>query len=309
MIRLAVVVAAVLALGCPARPVLGQPLSAQHPTLELQVLDVGQGDALLLLVGRGEARRVVLIDGGPRAAAETVLSTLRRHGVEQIDLLIITHAHLDHVGGLERVLAEIPVREVLDSGVPHTSVTYRRLLRRLNALQDQGKLVYRLARRGLKLSLGERTTLEVLGPQEPLIRGSRSDVNANSVVVRVVHGQVAFLFLGDAERETEVRLLASGVELRADVVKVAHHGSRHASGSELLARVSPKIALISCGRGNAYGHPAPATLERLSALKVRVLRTDQDGTLSLWSDGETIGLGPPPVPSPPPARAPPGDKG
>jgi competence protein ComEC len=201
------------------------------------------------------------------------------------------------------------VREVLDSGVPHTSATYRRLLKRLLELRDQGKLVYRLARRGLKVPLGERTTLDVLAPEEPLLRGSRSDVNANSVVVRVVHGRVAFLFLGDAERETEARLLASGAELRADVVKAAHHGSRYASGSDLLAKIAPKIAIISCGRDNSHGHPSTATLERLTALKVRVLRTDRDGTISLWSDGEEIGIGPVPVPRPPPARAPPGDGG
>lgn len=306
MTRFVALLAALFVASCPRVPAAqttpAAPLAAD---LALHVLDVGQGDALLLLVGTGEGRKAVLFDTGPPAGAEAVLAALRQHGVGSIDLLVLSHAHLDHIGGALRVLDEVPVREVLDSGVPHTTRTYRQLLERFIKLREEGKLTYRLARRGMKIPLGPRTTLEVLAPEEPLISGSRSDVNANSVVVRLVHGKLAFLFPGDAERETEERLLGSGADLRAEVLKVPHHGSRHASTSALLTRVRPAFALISCGRGNDYGHPAPETLERLAAVKARILRTDVDGAIALLSDGERIEVPKAGPVAEPKARAPP----
>jgi competence protein ComEC len=299
--RFVALVCAALIAGCP-RP--GEPGRSRPADLALHAVDVGQGDALLLLVGEGPQRRVVLVDAGPPNGTDALLAALRSHAVAAIDLLVLSHAHLDHIGGVERVLDAVPVRAVLDSGVPHTTATYRRVLRRLLALKEQGTLSYRVARRGQSLRLGPQTVLHVLGPEEPLVRGSRSDVNANSVVVRVVHGKTALLFLGDAERETEERLLASGEDLSADVVKVPHHGSRHASSAALLARVRPKIALISCGRANEYGHPAPATLERLLAASAAVHRTDLSGTISVYSDGEEVRVDAG-TSLRPPARAPP----
>lgn len=287
---------------------LPTPTGAPAPrtaTVRVTSLDVGQGDATLIEVGEGDARRVVLIDGGPTTGADALLTALRRAKVRAVDLLVMTHPHLDHIGGLWRLLAELPVRAVLDSGVAHPTATFRRLLEKLVVLKEAGRLRYQVARRGQRLDLGHGARLEVLAPAEPLISGSRSDVNANSVVLRLVHGKTRFLFPGDAEVETEARLLGSGDELGADVLKVAHHGSRHATGAAFLARVSPRFALISCGRGNDYGHPTRATLARLSAAGITVLRTDEGGSRVLLSDGETVRVATEVAGEPGAARAPP----
>ena len=260
------------------------PVSDLHVT----AIDVGQGDAILIVVGEGAGRKVVLIDGGPPAGASALMAALRRAGVAAIDLLVITHAHLDHIGGLRRVLGELPVRAVLDSGVPHPTTTYQKLLSRIIALKEAGKLTYRVARRGQTVDLGPRTRLHVLAPSEPLVSGSRSDVNANSVVLRLDHGAVRLLLMGDAEAETEERLLPLGAELRADVLKVAHHGSAYASSPAFLARVAPRLALVSAGQENDYGHPTPSTLGRLVAAHMEVLRTDERGDVTLASDGTSV---------------------
>jgi competence ComEA-like helix-hairpin-helix protein len=130
--------------------------------------------------------------------------------------------------------------------------------------------------------------LEVLWPAKPFLSGTRSDVNANSVVARLTYGRTSFLFMGDAEADTERALLKRGAELSARVLKVAHHGSSYSTSSEFLAKVKPEQAVISCGRGNDYGHPAPETLERLKKAHVEVHRTDLDGGIVFRSDGDSL---------------------
>jgi competence protein ComEC len=145
------------------------------------------------------------------------------------------------------------------------------------------------AERGAAFDLGPVTHVSILAPERPLITGTSSDINNNSVVLRVVFGRVAMLLTGDAQSEAEARLLShGGADLRADVLKVGHHGSAYSSTPAFLAAVRPKIAVISCGLHNVFGHPSPRTLAALSASDAIVYRTDIDGEVTVLSNGTNI---------------------
>lgn len=243
--------------------------------LLVDVLDVGQGDAILLRA----ANRTVLVDGGPSEAR--TWEQLRRLGVEQLDLVVATHPHADHVGGLTEVVRRFDVRLFVDNGQPHTTRTYDTLMRTVEAK----RIRYRTARSGLRFRMGDEVLITVLAPSDPLIRGTRSDLNNNSVVLWVDHGDVDLLFTGDIEAEAEAGLTLPGP---VDLLKVAHHGSTTSSTDAFLARTRPRYAVVSAGRANSYGHPAPEVLERLNERGTMVYRTDESGHLRVISDGQQI---------------------
>ena len=264
--------------------------AAAPPRLVLTFLDVGQGDAILVQAPSG---RTVLIDGGGEVegrtsgydvGAQRVVPALRRLGVRCIDLIVLTHAHEDHVGGLVAVVQNFKVGAVLDSGYPHPAPSYSHFLR----LVDAHKILYRLARRGMHLDLGNGVEAVVLSPEPPLITGSGSDVNLNSVVIRMTYGGVSVLFTGDIEALVESRLLEDGDELHSTVLKVAHHGSATSSTPAFLDAVAPAVAVISVGALNPFGHPHPATLEALEAVGAAVYRTDRHGAISIATDGRRL---------------------
>jgi len=261
-------------LGWPAR-------AGAAPTLRVDFVDVGQGDAALVTSPTG---KTVLIDGGPAHGAAALTSFLAAHVHGPLDLILLSHRHEDHLGGLPAVVRRVGVRTFLDAPVAHAGPDYEALMREL----DARGVPARQAARGRRIDLGGGAVITLLGPPDPPITGSRSDVNANSVVARLTFGDVAILFAGDAESPTEKWLLASAAELRADVLKVAHHGSRYASGMRFLRAVRPRIAVISAGAANEYGHPAPATVQRLERAGAAVYRTDLDGDITIKTDGAAI---------------------
>jgi comEA protein len=148
-------------------------------------------------------------------------------------------------------------------------------------------IVYFTAESGWSRELEPGLTMELLGPPTPPLKGTRSDLNSNSVIVRLTHGTQCFLFTGDAEEPTEALLLQRGIT-PCGVLKVAHHGSAHSTTSSWLAAIKPEIALISVGEGNRYGHPADETLERIASVGASVYRTDLSGTIHLESDGRRV---------------------
>lgn len=250
--------------------------AAYAGTLTVDVLDVGQGDSILLRSPEGKA---VLVDAGE--GKSHVADQLAALGVTELSLAVATHPHADHIGGMKEVVERIPIKLYTDNGLPHTTATYTRLMTAVEAHQ----LPYKPAVAGQVWRLDDGITLTVLSPTADPHTGTRSDLNANSVVLRVTHGQDCMLLTGDAERETELSLLHAGLQ-PCEVLKVAHHGSEYATGQDLIQALRPKIAVISVGADNSYGHPGPETMGRLTAAGVRVYRTDQDQGVRLLSSGK-----------------------
>ena len=252
--------------------------------LRIYALDVGQGDSLLIISPQG---KTVLIDAGPVEAGDEVVAALRNHGVRQIDLMVATHPHADHIGGMRKVFDNFRIKQFLDSGQSYGTVTYEKLLREV---QDN-KVVYVKALRGQMIELDSGIKIEVLNPDKQLITDIRSGgsvQNANSVVLRLSYGNFEMLFTGDAEFETEAQMMASGKPLVADVLKIGHHGSRHATSGKFLEMVRPQIAIISDGMNNDYGHPSQFTLDRLKKAGIKTLRTDLHGEIEISSDGQNF---------------------
>ncbi len=253
--------------------------------LHLVMLDVGQGDAILVRTGDGAT---MLVDGGPDPdLAMRRLGEALPFWQRSIDVVLMTHPHEDHVAGLVPALERYRVGVVLDPGRDYDNPSYRTF--RLLAAAEPGAVTL-LARAGMVLSLGERARLTILYPDAtdaaaPLPEG---DINNASVVALLADGSFHALLTGDAEAPVEARLLSRGLLSPVDVLKVGHHGSDSSSTPAFLAAVQPRIALISDGIDNEYGHPHAITLEHLAALGgVEVLRTDLDGTVELV-DGASL---------------------
>jgi beta-lactamase superfamily II metal-dependent hydrolase len=174
----------------------------------------------------------------------------------------------------------------MDAPFDHPSAVYGELLEAL----EERKVPVRQAERNRTIDIGGGATITLLTPPDPPITHSRSDVNANSVIVRLDYGAVGVLFAADAEPQTERWLLTSGARLPAQILKVAHHGGRYSSTPRFLSAVSPLAAVISVGEVNEYGHPTPQAIGRLERAHARVFRTDQDGTVTVKTDGARIEL-------------------
>jgi len=265
-VLLAVAVAVGVLVQIPGRSVL----IAWPPAGWMMVAcDVGQGDALVLDAGPGTA---VMVDAGPDPVA--VDRCLHSLGVHRIVLLILSHSHLDHVGGLSGVLHERRVDAVITSPLTEPISGHRLVL---SVLGSRGLALGQVSA-GQSLQAGQ-LHLDVLGPTH-VFRGSRSDPNNSSVVLRATVRGVRILLPGDAELEAQDDLLGTGVDLRADILKVPHHGSAY-SDPAFLQAVHARLALISVGLNNDYGHPSPLLIAELARLGVPVRRTDQDGDIAV----------------------------
>jgi beta-lactamase superfamily II metal-dependent hydrolase len=260
---------------------LGAGRAAAESPLRVDFISVGQGDGALVTSPAG---KTVLIDGGPREGAAGLIAFLRARRVGKIDLILLTHRHDDHFGGLAAVVRTFGAKMFMDAPFLHPSPAYEALLKTLEA---NGVLV-RNAERGREIDLGGGARMTLLTPPDPPLTGTRSDVNANGVVLRVDYRKVGVLFAADAEAPTEAWLLRTGAPLRAQVLKVAHHGSRYSSTAKFVRAARPSVAVISAGPGNVYHHPDGETLARFERLPARVYRTDLDGTVTMETDGTRI---------------------
>lgn len=251
--------------------------------LSVHVLNAGQADAILIVAPGGKA---VLVDAGNPGGGKKILEALKRHGVGQIELLIATHAHADHIGGADEVIEGTGVRAVLDSKVPNPTKNYEDFLK---AIAERG-VNYIAATPGQTFDLGGGAVITVLAPIPPFftkdqLRSGGNEPNANSVVTRLDYGEFSLLLTGDAEAQTEQRLLANGARLAADILKVGHHGSKYATSEELLKRGQFDAAIISAGADNRYGHPSQEVLDRLKAAGVKLYRTDLQGEITITTRG------------------------
>lgn len=290
---------------------LKQPPPASGKELLVHVLDVGQGDSILIISPEG---KTVLVDAGDQTKGKAVVEALKRYNVQQIDYLIATHAHPDHIGGMDDVLKNTKVINVLHNDIPPPEVVKNESAESKPDAKKQGQKTnartvapapkkggkttelptvkayneyrstveqsgaqFKKVEPDEKIDLGGGAILTVLAPQPPLftreqiMKGGGNELNANSIVMRLDYGDFSLLLAGDAEAQAEDRLTNKDLNLTATVLKVAHHGSRYATTENFLKRVKPEAAIISTGDFNRYGHPAPAVLERLKAAGVNQL--------------------------------------
>jgi len=263
-------------------------------TLVVTFLDIGQGDAILIQAPGGIS---MLVDAGPvipadpkrgwagwDAGLEVILPVLRARGIRRLDYMVLTHPDLDHAGGGAAVLREMPVGAVLYSGERSSESAFGQAM--IEAARRRIPVHRPIA--GDRIMMGSQVVVEVINPPAVLFKGTRSDDNSNCVAFRVTYRKIAMLFTCDVEAVVEERLISLGAPLRADLLKVSHHGSGHSSTSRFLQAVAPSLAVISAGSGNSFGHPHPDTLERLVQVGAKIYRTDRDGTVTAKSDGQTI---------------------
>ncbi|HYF79333.1 MAG TPA: DNA internalization-related competence protein ComEC/Rec2, partial [Symbiobacteriaceae bacterium] len=272
-------------------------LAAPPDTLTVTFLDVGQGDALLIQAPGG---KTMLIDAGaflpddPKtgrpgydAGADVVVPFLRHSGIRRLDYFVLTHPDLDHAGGGAAILQSIPVGVVLKSD--DEKVDARKYLEALSEARKR-KIPVRSPTLGERIDLGGGVLLDVLGPPAPRLTGTRSDDNANCVAFRLTYRKISMLLLCDFEAESEAFLLARNFPLRADILKVAHHGSGHSSTEPFLEAVQPRYAIVSAGNGNSYGHPHKDAVQRLTDVGAAIYRTDRHGTITVRTDGLTLDM-------------------
>jgi competence protein ComEC len=257
--------------------------------LHVSFLDVGQGDAIL--IERGSQQ--VLIDGGPSPQALTrELGDRMPFWDRTIELVVLTHPDDDHISGLVEVLERYKVERVLYPALE--ALDYfsdpLSLYQRWEELIEEKGIASTVAQAGEVIGLGEGVTMTVLNPPPTLLEGTDSDINNNSAVLRLRTGQVSFLFTADIMWEGEFALLGQGAEIDCTVLKIAHHGSYTSTSADFLAAASPRIAVISAGEANPYGHPHDEVLERLEAIlrEDDIFRTDEQGTIEFITDGEEL---------------------
>jgi competence protein ComEC len=295
-----------------------KPPPASGRELQVHVLDVGpgNGDSILIISPQG---KTVLIDAGDAGKGKVVLEALKRYNVQQLDYFVATHPHPDHMGGADEVLNAIKVLNVIDNGLgpdvpesfsaqskpaagaasgkktaakkPDRSSAITKFYDEYKEAVAKSGAKYEKSQPGAKYDIGGGARLTILAPIEPIftkdqIKTGGNLPNANSTVMRLDYGDFSMLLPGDAEEQTEHRMLTKDLNLKAKILKVAHHGSKYATTQDFLSRVKPEVAIISCGEWNRYGHPSQVVLDRLRAANVRLYRTDLQGEITITTKGK-----------------------
>lgn len=248
-------------------------ITPDHESLVVEYLDVGQADSMLLS-SDGE---YMLIDAGNNADGDDIVRYLREVGADELKYVVGTHPHADHIGGMDDVILDLDVENVLLPNATTNTQTYSDVLDAIETKQ----VPVTVPVKGQTFQLGD-ATISVVAAQPS------DDLNNTSIVLRATYEDTSFLFMGDAETAVENAILSSGTNVQSNVLKVGHHGSSTSTGSAFLAAVSPDAAVISCGAGNSYGHPSAATLNKLTGIPV--WRTDLNGTIIAMTDGQTCRL-------------------
>ncbi len=288
--------------------------------LQVDVLDVGpvEGDSILIIAPGG---KTILIDAGDAGKGKVIIEALKRYNVQQLDYFVATHPHPDHIGGADEVFKVTKVLNVIDNGLPPdlpesllpkekpaTKSGKKSEQKPATAAAKGAKSVtkfydeyqqaiaqsgahYEKAQPGAKLDLGDGVRLTILGPSEPFftkdqMKSGGNVTNANSIVLRLDYGDFSLLLPGDAEEQSEHRMLTKDMNIKTSVLKFAHHGSKYATSQDAVERIKPQVAIVSCGEWNRYGHPSQAVLDRLKAANVKLYRTDLQGEITITTHGK-----------------------
>lgn len=258
------------------------PFISTHK-LKVSVLNIGQGDSILI---QGPTGKTMLVDGGPdRSVIRDLgdeLGPLNRH----IDMVVETHPDADHISGLVYVLQQYSVSQFMTPGIPGTTEVFKTLESTADAIPGISRVT---ARRGMRIDLGGGAYADVLHPDRDMSK--ETVTNDGSITMHVVYGKTSFMLTGDLPSPVEdwlVTLDGNDGELKTDVLKVGHHGSKYSTSSEWLKALDPATVAISVGKNNRYGHPAPETLSRINAQGSQILETEDSGTLDFTSNGTTI---------------------
>ena len=247
--------------------------------LTVSFLNVGQGDAIFI---EGPNGNQILVDGGPNKAILRELGHSMPFYDHSIDVVMETHPDLDHIGGLPEVFHNYKVETIIEDGLRSETAAEKEL----ENIVAEKKVNEIVARRGMKIDLGDGAFLEILSPDRDV---SGSDTNTASIVAKLVYGKTSFLLTGDAPTSIENYLAkVDGKNLKTDVLKVAHHGSKNSASEAFLGFASPEMAVISAGLDNRYGHPNQEILDMFNKFGIPFVETFKDGDIVFESDGERV---------------------
>lgn len=239
-------------------------------------LDVGQGDSILLELPNSEC---MLIDSGENYHGKGIIDYITALGYSKIDYLVATHPHSDHIGSMAYIVRNFDIGEIYMPKVGTNTSTYESLLK---AIQKKELKVHSAAA-GMNIFDSQGLSIDIIAP----VTIVENDLNNCSIVMKAVYGSTSFLFTGDAETKEFNTITA---DMSADVLKVGHHGSKTSTTEEVLSRVKPTTAVISCGKDNTYGHPHKSTIKYLNAIDCKIYRTDEDKTIIIKSDGRDLSV-------------------
>ncbi|MFD2043407.1 ComEC/Rec2 family competence protein [Ornithinibacillus salinisoli] len=261
---------------CTILILTGMSNPVQKPDeLIVHFINVGQGDSILIQTPNESN---ILIDGGPPKSGKKVVKYLEEHGVKEIDLMIATHPDKDHVGGLPHVMKSIETNKIIDSGKMHVTQTYARYLNQIR----KEKIPIKVAEEDEKIKIDPLVDITVINAY-----GKGKNNNEASIALKLSYQEIDFLLLSDIEQEQEKRLIEQ-YDLKAEIIKVAHHGSKTSSSLEFLKEVNPKVAILTYSKGNNFGHPVNRVIENLYDIKAQIYSTAVFGDLVIRTEGENF---------------------
>lgn len=257
------------------------PTSINNDNLQIHFIDVGQGDAVLLTT----KDKNLLIDSGPKEARKDLISYLKDRNINTLDYIILTHPHEDHMGGMAKVISTFNIGKIYSPKITSNSKNYEDFI---NAIKEKNLKINVIKSGESSINLKDNISITFFSPIENYDNTPLDNINNYSPIIKIAYLNNSIILTGDAEKEIEQKAIEENFPLKADILKVGHHGSSTSTTEDFLSKVNPKIAVISVGKYNKYGHPNKETLDKLKKKDALIYRTDLEGTIILELDGNSI---------------------